>query len=186
MAKHRFSVILAVAAVALALIAAGCGGSSSNSAATTATTAPAGGTTQSGLSSFQACLKQHGVTSTFGGGRFRGTPPTGNQQPGGGANAAPPSGNRPAGGGQAPGVSSKQRQAFQACRAELPAGAGPRGAGQTPPGGGTNTAFGKYTQCLRKHGVVFGASNSSSATFRAATTACKSLLAVQGATSDGG
>jgi hypothetical protein len=180
MAKHRFSVILAVAAVALALIAAGCGGSSSNSAATTATTAPTGGTTQSGLSSFQACLKQHGVTSTFGRGRFGGTPPSG------GANAAPPSGNRPAGGGQAPGVSSKQRQAFQACRAELPAGAGPRDAGQTPPGGGTNTAFGKYTQCLRKHGVVFGASNSSSATFRAATTACKSLLAAQGATSGGG
>lgn len=183
MAERRFCakhvVALAALAITVAFVAAGCGGSSSNSAATTATAATTGGATQTGFSAFQACLKQHGVTSPFGRGRFGGTPPSG------GANAAPPSGNGPAGGGQAPGISSKQRQAFQACRAELPAGAGPRGAGQTPPGGGANTAFRKYTQCLRQHGVVFGAANSSSTTFQAATKACRSLLPAQGSGSGG-
>ena len=58
---------------------------------------------------------------------------------------------------------------------KLPAGTGRfRPGGGSGPGGSQNPAFAKYTQCLGKHGVKFGAS-SSAAAFRKASAACAKL-----------
>jgi len=154
---------------ALGVIAAGCGGGGSASAS--ATTAASTTTTATGrarfgqaFQTFQTCLQQHGVTV-----------PTFNRRP------APPSTTTaqqrpPRGRFFQRNISPKQQQAFQACRAKLPQRPG-GGFGFRPRGGGApnSGAFAKYTQCLKKHGVVFGKTSSPSA-FRKAQVACRSLL----------
>ena len=158
---------LAVGA-ALAIVAAGCGGggSSSNANAAAGTTTGAGRT----QASFQACLKAHGVTLPAGGGA-NGTPPAG--APGQSGGGTPPAGGQ--GGSGFPGISAKQRKALQACGAGAGFGRGQRGRGP----GSNNAAFGKYTACLKSHGVTFGSTNSSSSIFKSAQKACNSLLPTQ-------
>src|SRR5436853_2690111 len=63
-------------------------------------------------------------------------------------------------------LTSKQRQAVTACRSKLPA----RGSGATR--GQSNPAFANYTQCLKQHGVTFGSTSNTSATFAKAASAC--------------
>jgi hypothetical protein len=158
--------------VPLAVAAAGCGGSGSSSAGNTPTTTSASTATngnggnranRQALASFQSCLTAHGVKlNGFGGQRPNGgTPP----------NGTPPTNGQPPQGQGRPGrqLSAKQQKAFNACRSKLPAGA--RGFGQGGPGGQSNPAFAKYTACLRKHGVTFGATNNQSK-FQKASAAC--------------
>jgi hypothetical protein len=185
---------LGLAALGLAALAAGCGSSSASTAtppaATTTgtTTTPRAGANSAALQAYQACLKSQGVTLSFpSGGRPSGgqggTPPTGTTPPAQGSNAAPPTGSRPSGGlGQ---LTAKQRAAMTACQSKLPAGS--RGFGAAPSAGGSaagpaNAALKKYTACLKSHGVTFGSSTASSATFAKATAACKSLLPKSAAT----
>ncbi len=147
MGNRSLRVAGAASIAAVALVVAGCGSSSSTSSSSSTTTTGANGTAS--LSSFQQCLSQHGVKGF--------TPGQG----------------RPAGGGPGgAGLTSAQRQAFQACRSLRPAGAGPGGRpGGGPAGGSSNPAFAKYTACLKQHGVTFGSSNGQAA-FAKASAAC--------------
>jgi hypothetical protein len=72
-----------------------------------------------------------------------------------------------------------QQKAFQACRSKLPAG-GRFGTGARS--GSSNPAFAKYTQCLAKHGVRFGAGGNRTK-FAKAQAACRSLLPTQASSS---
>lgn len=152
--------------VLLAVLAAGCGSSSSSSSGTTTTTSangttPDGGNRGQALAAFQACLAAHGVKLSGGFG----------QPPNGQAGSGPPQGQPPAGQNR-PAFNPKQQKAFAACSSKLPAGAR-RGFGQggRPPAGQSNPAFARYTQCLRQHGVTFGAINNQAA-FKKASAAC--------------
>jgi len=180
---RRIVVSFAALALVAALVAtvAGCGATSS--AASAPATTAAGTTTTGGapgFAAFQACLKQHGVTVSFGGRRFRRPGATGatggtttTPPPDGQGNGAPRPGG-PGAGGFRRNLNPAQQKAFTACRSQLPAG----GFGRRPGGfgGGGNGAFAKYTACLRKHGVTFGATSSGSSTYKLASTACRSLL----------
>jgi hypothetical protein len=157
MGKRSLRTAGAVSAVAIAIVAAGCGSSSNSASSSTATTTPAtttpgGGTNSAAFQAFQTCLAQHGVTGfTPGAGR-----------PGGGG-----------GGGAGSTRTAAQQQAFTACRSELPSGGFPgRGGGGAGPGrNASNPAFAKYTACLKQHGVTLGGSNSQKA-FATASAAC--------------
>ena len=161
----------------LGFAAAGCGSSGGGSAAgtTTSSSAPATGTTSSNrgaaLQAFQTCLKSKGVTlpaRPFGQGNrprtFTAPTTTTPRTPGsrfrggffGGRNLTP-----------------VQRKAFQSCRSKLPSGGRFFGTGPRP--GSNNPAFAKYTQCLAKHGVKFGAGGNRTK-FAKAQAACRSLL----------
>src|SRR5262249_49439787 len=98
---------------------------------------------------FQACLKQHGVTT------------------GGGV------------GGAGRGFSPANRAAFTACRSLLPAGGGFFGRGGNGNGGAGNgsiSPFGRFQACLRQHGVQPGAAGQAQAKTAAAIAACRSVL----------
>jgi hypothetical protein len=159
--------------VPLALLAAGCGGSSTPT--TTAAGAPAGGAQGAAFTAFTTCLKAHGITTTGFGRRPRGA-----SGPSGASGARPRfDGSGPRGGFFGRNLTAAQQKAFTACRSKLPAGRFGPGRGG-PGGGGTrNPAFAKYTQCLGKHGVKFGAS-SSAAVFKRASAACAKLRPVLG------
>jgi hypothetical protein len=150
----------AAAALLAGIVLAGCGTSSASTAASTATGTTATGSGSTGSGAFQACLKAHGVTQSFGPGGAGGARP-------GGANGGPP----PGGGGR-PNLTAKQRAAVQACRSLRPAG-GRRPGGA--PGGAGGAAFQKYTNCLKQHGVTFGSGTANSTKFQAAQKACASL-----------
>ncbi|MGZ4371825.1 MAG: hypothetical protein ACXVRQ_06470 [Gaiellaceae bacterium] len=153
----------------LATTAAGCGSSAASSSGTTTTTTgtttngtPGNGAGAQALAAFRSCLASHGVQLGAGfGGRLNGQ--GGNGQP---PTGQPPQGQPPQGQGR-PALTAKQQKAFTACRSKLPAGA-QGGFGQRRP---SNPAFAKYTQCLRQHGVTFGATNDP-AKFRKASAAC--------------
>ena len=157
---------------ALAFVVAGCGGSSSSTsgtspAAATTTTAAAGGARNAAFQAFAACLKQHGVTLPSGGGFFARRP--GGTAPGTGTGTTPQQRTRPT-------RTPAQEKAFQACRSKLPGGGffGGGGGGGGAGGGRNNSAFTRYTQCLKAHGVTFGQTSKPSV-FAKAQAACAKL-----------
>jgi hypothetical protein len=154
---------LALGLASLGVVAAGCGGG--------------GGSAHAGTSAFQAfesCLKSHGVTLPSRP-RGQGAPPdTGTTSTG-----TTPSRPRGGFGFFRRNLTPAQQKAFQACRGKLPNG-GRFGPGTRRPGGGNNPAFARYTQCLAKHGVKFGAAGQSGSVFRKAQAACRSLLPAPG------
>jgi hypothetical protein len=183
-------VMVAVVLGALGFVVAGCGSSSASPpATTTSTTTTSTGTTGGGrfnsadFQKYQSCLKAHGVTLP----QFNGRPPGSGGQtrtftgprtftapPGGGTSTT----QRRTGGfaGRLANLTPAQRKAAQTCQSLLPQGGFQFGQGGRSGGGAGGTAFAKYTQCLSKHGVKFGQSGQSSAAFKKAQTACKSLL----------
>jgi hypothetical protein len=144
MGKRSLRAAGAVSAVAIAIVAAGCGSSSNAASSSTTTTAPAtttpGGANSAAFQAFQTCLAQHGVTGFT------------------------PGAGRPGGGGTR---TAAQQQAFTACRGKLPSGGRPGRGG----GNASNPAFAKYTACLKQHGVTLGGSNNQKA-FATASAAC--------------
>jgi hypothetical protein len=135
-------------ALAGALVLAGCGGSSSNAASAS------GSATTAGLSAFQSCLRQHGVTVAAG--------PSGRP-----ADGAFPTGTRPAGafptgsfpsGTPRPGASfaSGNSAAFQACAKYAPSGA----AG-APNQAVSSSSLAAFESCMSSHGVKVTGSTAS-------------------------
>jgi hypothetical protein len=159
----------AAAVAAVAIVAAGCGSATSpsaSSATTTTTTAPGTGANTADRTAFNACLAQHGVT-------LPSRPPGGGG--GGGGNGQPPAGGFGGGGGGGlANLTAAQRQAFTACRSQLPGGGRPGGGNRA-----NNPAFAQYNACLKKNGVTLGASNDP-ATFAKAQTACAKLAPTGG------
>lgn len=121
--------------LAATLVLAGCGGSSGSS--TSSSSVSASGTTSAGLSAFQTCLKQHGVTirpGQFGSARPRASFtrtafPTGSPRP-------------------RPSFSGTASAAFRACAKYAPAGFG-RGFGRTI----SASALAAFKSCLGQNGV---------------------------------
>ena len=136
----------ALPAVAGAFLLAGCGGGGSSAAAPASSASP---TSSAGLSAFETCLKQHGVTVSPS--RFAGRPtgsftprafPTGSFTP----RAFPSGSARPR-----PSFTGTDAAAFQACAKYAPAGFGGFG-------GGTNrtisaSALAAFKSCLAANGV---------------------------------
>ena len=85
-----------------------------------------------------------------------------------------PSGRPTPGQGGLSQLTSKQRSAFTACRSKLPA------RGSSGPRAQSNPAFAKYTQCLKQHGVTFGSTSNTSATFTKAASACAAYRPTNG------
>ncbi len=177
-------------AVSLATTVAACGGGSSAKAASTTTSTTAAPTGGNRFSAFLTCMSSHGITlprrpSVTPGSR---PPDTGGTGTGGGGLG----GGFGGGGGfgrftQPPaGVDPTAYQnAYKACQSSLPTGGF---------GGGANsaafrTAFTAYVNCLKNHGVTgigtvdttnptaaLANVDRTSATFKAASTACQALL----------
>jgi hypothetical protein len=168
-------------AIGLAVLAAGCGGGSGASAAppstTNGTTMTAPGGASPNAAAFQAyrdCLSAHGVTLPA--------------RPAGGQGGTPPAGQPGTGGpqGRFGNLTAKQQAAMTACQSKRPAGGRGFGGGGAN-GSQANSAFTKYTACLKSHGVTFGSTSPSSTAFAKATAACKSLLpASTGGSANGG
>jgi len=141
-APRRFGVRGALAVLAATLALAGCGGSNSSSSAGATSTASATSTapTTAGLSAFQTCLKQHGVTVRPG--QFSARPrasftptafPTGSPRP------------RPSFTGS---LGTRDSAAFKACAKYAPAGFG-GGFGRTI----SASALAAFKSCLSQNGV---------------------------------
>jgi hypothetical protein len=120
-------------ALAGALLLAGCGGGTSG---TSAAGASASATASAGLSTFQTCLKQHGVTITP---RPSGARPTGSFSPG----AFPTGSARPR-----PSFAGADSTALKACEKYAPAGLG-GGANGTV----SSSALTAFKSCLSSNGV---------------------------------
>jgi hypothetical protein len=127
----------ALLALATALVLAGCGGGSPSVAA--ATTSPTA-TASAGLSAFETCLKQHGVTVRPG--EF-GARPHASFTPGTRPTAFPSGSPRPSFSG-----SARDSAAFKACAKYEPAGFG-RGLGRTV----SASALAAFKSCLSQNGV---------------------------------
>ena len=156
----------ALPAFAGALLLAGCGGGTSGTSAAGAAAASA--TASAGLSTFQTCLKQHGVTITP---RPSGARPTGSFSPG----AFPTGLARPR-----PSFTGADSTALKACAKYAPAGFG-GGANQTV----SSSALTAFKGCLSSNGVKVTGSTASAilsqlrnATGKTATAAhtCEVLL----------
>jgi hypothetical protein len=169
MGRNGLRVAGAAAVAAVAIVAAGCGsnGSPSASSASTTTTASGSGANTGDRTAFNQCLAQHGVKLP-------------SRPPGGGNGQRPAGGFGGGDGGGLANLTAAQRQAFTACRSELPAGGRPGGGGGGAGGGQSNPAFAKYTACLKQHGVTFGAT-SNQAAFAKAQTACAKYRPTAGA-----
>lgn len=137
--RVRKRVLLVGAAIASAMVVgllAACGGSGGGGLANAA---PSGG--QAAFQAYADCLRQHGVNL-----------PTG--RPSGRPSGVRPSGGRGFGGGffgteAPPGVDqSTWDAAMQACAGVRPS---------FGRGGGNNSAFQAYRNCLREHGITFSA-----------------------------
>jgi hypothetical protein len=124
----------ALPAIAAAFLLAGCGGGGGSAAAASSSSASA--TSTAGLSAFQTCLKQHGVTVSPS--QFAGRP-TGSFTP----RAFPSGSARPR-----PSFTGTNGAAFQACAKYAPAGFG----------GGANraisaSALAAFKSCMASNGV---------------------------------
>jgi hypothetical protein len=129
-------------ALAAALLLAGCGGG--GSAATASPSASA--TSSAGLSAFQACLKQHGVTVSPG--RFAGRP-TGSFSPGAFPTRSFSPGAVPTGSARPrPSFAGTNSAAFQACAKYAPAGFA-RGSNPAI----SSSALAAFESCLASNGV---------------------------------
>ena len=128
----RFLIRGALPVLAAALMLAGCGSSGSTSTASAASSA----TTSAQLSTFQACLKQHGVAVRPG--QF-GARPRASFSP----SASPTRSPRPR-----PSLSGRDSAAFKACAKYAPAGFG-RGFGRAI----SSSALAAFKSCLSQNGV---------------------------------
>jgi hypothetical protein len=126
----------ALPALAGALVLAGCGGSSGNTASTSAARTSAGATAPAGLSAFETCLKQHGVTIKPG--QFS-AQPRASFSPG----AVPTGSPRPR-----PSFARRNSVAFKACAKYAPAGFG--GAFNRVI---SSSALAAFKSCLTSNGV---------------------------------
>jgi len=134
---RRFVIRGALPVLAATLVLAGCGGSSSSSAGATSSASASSTVALAGLSAFQTCLKQHGVTirpGQFGSARPRAsfTPtafPTGSPRP-------------------RPSFSGADSAAFRACAKYAPAGFG-AGFGRVI----SSSALAAFKSCLSQNGV---------------------------------
>jgi hypothetical protein len=163
---RRFVIRGALPVLATMLVLAGCGGSSSSAGATSS--AAGTGTLPAGLSAFQTCLKQHGVTIRPG--QFSGRPrasftPT----------AIPTGSPRPR-----PSFSGAGSAAFKACAKYAPAGFG-AGFGHAI----SSSALAAFKSCLSQNGVkvtgttagaVLGEFRNSTGKTAAAVRTCRVLL----------
>lgn len=138
----------AVPALVLAVSLVGCGGggsstsSNTNAAAGSTTSASTTGTAPAGLSAFETCLKQHGVTIKPG--QFGSFRPRASFSPG-----AFPTGTRsPRPRGSFFGTGGANSAAFQACSKYAPAGFG-GGFGRTI----SSSALAAFKACLTSNGV---------------------------------
>lgn len=164
---RRFVIRGALPVLAAMMVLAGCGGSSSSSAGATSSAAGTG-TAPAGLSAFQTCLKQHGVTIKPG--QFSGRPrasftPT----------ALPTGSPRPR-----PSFSGTGSAAFKACAKYAPAGFG-AGFGRAI----SSSALAAFKSCLSQNGVkvtgttaraVLGELRNSTGKTAAAVRTCRVLL----------
>ena len=167
---RRFVICGALPVLAATLVLAGCGGSSSSSSSVGATSSASGSSTAApaGLSAFQTCLKQHGVTIKPG--QFSGRPrasftPT----------ALPTGSPRPR-----PSFSGTGSAAFKACAKYAPAGFG-AGFGRAI----SSSALAAFKSCLSQNGVkvtgttaraVLGELRNSTGKTAAAVRTCRVLL----------
>jgi hypothetical protein len=167
---RRFVICGALPVLAATLVLAGCGGSSSSSSSAGATSSASGSSTAApaGLSAFQTCLKQHGVTIKPG--QFSGRPrasftPT----------ALPTGSPRPR-----PSFSGTGSAAFKACAKYAPAGFG-AGFGRAI----SSSALAAFKSCLSQNGVkvtgttaraVLGELRNSTGKTAAAVRTCRVLL----------
>ena len=171
---RRFVICGALPVLAATLVLAGCGGSSSSSSSVGATSSASGSSTAApaGLSAFQTCLKQHGVTIKPG--QFSGRPrasftptalPTGSPRP------------RPSFSGS---LGARDSAAFKACAKYAPAGFG-GGFGRTI----SSSALAAFKSCLSQNGVkvtgttaraVLGELRNSTGKTAAAVRTCRVLL----------
>jgi len=158
----------ALPVLAATLVLAGCGGGSSSSTAGATSSASASSTAAAGLSAFQTCLKQHGVTIRPG--QFRARPrasftptafPTGSPRP-------------------RPSFSGADAAAFRACAKYAPAGFG-AGFGRAI----SSSALAAFKSCLSQNGVkvtgttagaVLGELRNSTGKTAAAVRTCRVLL----------
>ncbi len=150
----------ALPAVVGAFLLAGCGGGGSSP--TTASSVSATATSTAGLSAFQTCLKQHGVTVSPS--QFPGRP-SGSFSPG----AFPSGSARPR-----PSFAGTNGAAFQACAKYAPAGFG----------GGANraaissSALAAFKSCLASKGVKVTGSTASAVLSQLRNAAGKTATAV--------
>jgi hypothetical protein len=168
---------LALAAVTVGALVAGCGSSPAS--------APAASNDSSGgdaFAAYTACLQRNGVTL-----------PTRGPRPSGSGSPRPrPSGTgRAPGGGFGGGFLGTQAPAGvdqQAWTRAMAACASVRPSFSRGPGGGNNSAFAAYRNCLSDHGVTLGGGglNSSDPTVAAAMTACAPLRPTGGPGGFGG
>jgi len=134
---RRYLIRGALPVLAAALVLSGCGGGSAGSTSSASAT----GTTSAGLSAFQTCLKQHGVTIRPG--QFNSARPPASFTP-----TAFPTGStrpRPSFSGSFAGTGSA---AFKACAKFAPAGFG-GGFGRTI----SASALAAFKSCLSQNGV---------------------------------
>ena len=167
---RRFVICGALPVLAATLVLADCGGSSSSSSSAGATSSASGSSTAApaGLSAFQTCLKQHGVTIKPG--QFSGRPrasftpsafPTGSPRP-------------------RPSFSGTGSAAFKACAKYAPAGFG-AGFGRAI----SSSALAAFKSCLSQNGVkvtgttaraVLGELRNNTGKTAAAVRTCRVLL----------
>jgi len=168
-ALRRFLIGGALPMLAAALVLAGCAGGSSSSAGATATASAAStARTSAGLSAFQTCLKQHGVTVRPG--QF-GARPRASFTP----TAFPTGSPRPRAS-----FSGADSTAFKACAKYAPAGFG-AGFGRAI----SSSALAAFKSCLSQNGVkvtgttataVLGELRNSTGKTAAAVRTCRVLL----------
>jgi len=166
---RRFFIRGALPALAAALMLCGCGSGSSSTGAASTTSATSTATATAGLSAFQTCLKQHGVTVRL---QFSARPrasftPT----------AFPTGSPRPSFTGS---FAARDSAAFQACAKYAPAGFG-RGFGRTI----SSSALAAFKSCLSQNGIkvtgttagaVLGELRNATGKEAAAVRTCRVLL----------
>ena len=177
--RHPIRPVVILGVIGASLALAACGSSSATNATTTTT--PTGSGSSAGTTAFTTCLAKHGVKLPSGAGF--------NSPPSGTSGGAPPAGaSGPPAGASGFASNPKFQTALQACAKYQTGGVG----GFKRP---SSTAFAAYRNCMKLHGVTLAAGspgttqstlNASSATYKAAASACKSLLPVGGAPSTPG
>jgi hypothetical protein len=184
---RTLGIFIALPLIAVAVLATACGGGSTktSSSTTPSTTAPAGSTAAASRAKFTQCLEGHGVPASVASAGFgrRGAGGAGGAAGSGGSTSSSTTGGSST---NRSGLFTQYQSAFNACRSDLPAGAG-------RPGNFNSAAFAAYRNCLEIHGVTIptttpGSSGTSggfsgglgaasqSPAFQAAQKACASLL----------
>jgi hypothetical protein len=186
--RHPIRPVVILGMIGASLALASCGSSSATN--TTNTTTPSGSSSSAGTTAFTSCLAQHGVKLPSGGGfgsppsgASGGVPPAGASGPPAGASGPPAGASGPPAGAGGFASNPKFQTALKACAKYQTGGVG----GFKRP---SNTAFAAYRNCMKLHGVTLAAGspgttkstlNATSASYKTAASACKSLLPAGGA-----